>query len=160
MHIPIAVDYGVRALVDMAQHVDEGLVRTADVARRNAIPELYLEQLLHTLNRRGLTRSQRGPQGGHTLAVNPSDITLTMVVAALGETPSLVPCIDDADKCSLTQACAQRDVWRTVEQAIRNVLDTTTIEDLACRVRSASPATKATPAPVQPRKEPIAVSGL
>ncbi len=160
MHIPIAVDYGVRALVDMAQHADEGLARTADIARRNAIPELYLEQLLHTLNKRGLTRSQRGPQGGHTLAVNPSDITLTMVVAALGETPALVPCMDNLDKCSLTPGCAQRDVWRTVEQAIRSVLDTTTIEDLASRVRQAPQAAKATPEHAQPRKVPVAVSSL
>ncbi|MEK7681549.1 MAG: Rrf2 family transcriptional regulator [Chloroflexota bacterium] len=159
MHIPIAVDYGVRALVDMAQHVDQGLARTSDIARRNAIPELYLEQLLHTLNRKGLTRSQRGPQGGHALAVNPTDITLSMVVAALGETPTLVPCMDNLDKCSLVPACAQRDVWRTVEQAIRNVLDTTTIEDLVTRTRPTPPKADVAVKPMHPLKEPIAVSG-
>ncbi|MBI4308091.1 MAG: Rrf2 family transcriptional regulator [Chloroflexi bacterium] len=136
MHIPIAVDYGVRALVDLALHADTGLVRTSDIAQRNAIPELYLEQILSVLNKKGLTRSHRGPQGGHALALRSSEISLSMVMTALGETGVLVSCLDSREKCVLTPSCAQRDVWLTVGQAINSILDATTIADLANRTQA------------------------
>ena len=36
-------------------------------------------------------------------------------------------------ECKLSGACAQREVWQTVEATVQNVLDTTTIADLAAR---------------------------
>jgi hypothetical protein len=68
MRIPMKVDYGVRALVDLAQQADAGRpVRTAEIAQRQNIPEPYLDQVLTTLNKFGFIRSRRGPQGGHVL---------------------------------------------------------------------------------------------
>ena len=48
MRIPMKVDYGVRALIDLAQHGDSGPVTTSDIAYRQSIPEAYLDQLLTT----------------------------------------------------------------------------------------------------------------
>ena len=39
MYIPIKVDYGVRALVDLALYGDEGPVRASEIAKRTVIPE-------------------------------------------------------------------------------------------------------------------------
>ena len=51
MRIPMKVDYGVRALVDLAERVDASRpARTADIAGRQGIPEPYLDQVLTTLN--------------------------------------------------------------------------------------------------------------
>ena len=47
MHVPIKVDYGVRALVDLAMHGQNGPVRAADIARRTMIPAPFLAQVLH-----------------------------------------------------------------------------------------------------------------
>ena len=62
MHIPMKVDYGVRALVDLALHAGDGPVRAADIASRTVIPEAYLAQVLHALNKSGFVSSHRGPQ--------------------------------------------------------------------------------------------------
>jgi Rrf2 family protein len=144
MRIPMKVDYGVRALVDLAGQPDAHRpVRTADIAGRQGIPEPYLDQVLTTLNKFGLIASRRGPQGGHVLARAASDITLDEVVATLdGRNPPL-ECIDDATECALSGCCAQRDIWRDVEEAIHAVLTTTTIADLAQRqqARTAAPLT-------------------
>ena len=144
MRIPMKVDYGVRALVDLAEQADvRRPVRTADIAGRQGIPEPYLDQVLTTLNKFGLITSRRGPQGGHVLGRAPADITLDEVVATLdGRNPPL-ECIDDATECALSGCCAQRDIWRDVEDAIHAVLTTTTIADLARRqqARTASPLT-------------------
>ena len=136
MHIPIKVDYGVRALVDLGQHMDDGPVRATDIARRATIPEPYLAQVLHSLSKGGLVRSVRGPQGGHALAKEPSDIRLSMVMACLGGTETMVGCLDDAQLCIHVPACAQREVWRSVEQAVFSILDSTSIGDLVERTRA------------------------
>ena len=64
MHIPIKVDYGVRALVDLARYTGDRPVRATEIAARAAIPEPYLAQVLNTRRKKGLSRSQRGPRGG------------------------------------------------------------------------------------------------
>ena len=68
MKVPMKVDYGVRALVDLASHYGDKPVQTAEIADRQGIPEAYLDQVLTTLHEFGFTRSWRGPLGGHVLA--------------------------------------------------------------------------------------------
>lgn len=130
MYIPIKVDYGVRALVDLALNGTEGPVRASEIAKRTVIPEPYLAQVLHTLNKSGFTGSQRGPRGGHFLAMEPSDIRLSSVMLSLGAMETPVACLTDNTICIHSPACAQREVWRTVAEAVFNILDSTTIEDL------------------------------
>ena len=133
MKVPMKVDYGVRALVDLAQRYGDGLVQTVDIAERQSIPEPYLDQLLTTLSKFGFIRSRRGPQGGHVLAKAPSEISLGMVMAGLEGTAAPLDCIAEPTECTLSSICAQREVWRSVEEAVHSVLSATTIADLANR---------------------------
>ena len=145
MHIPIQVDYGVRALVDLAEHADEGSVRTTEIAQRQNIPEPYLARVLHMLQRHGVTRSQRGPQGGYALAKDPSEITMGAVMAYLGGYQTrLIGCLDDAGRCTWSPTCGQQGVWREVEKAIRTVLDATSIADLVERLQGTETDTQST----------------
>ena len=130
MYIPIKVDYGVRALVDLALNGTEGPVRASEIARRTVIPEQYLAQVLHTLNKSGFTGSQRGPRGGHFLAMQPSEIRLSSVMVSLGGTEAPVACLADNTICIHSPCCAQREVWKSVAEAVFNILDSTTVEDL------------------------------
>ena len=133
MHIPMKVDYGVRALVDLAQRSRSEPVRTADIAKRQYIPEPYLDQVLTTLNKFGFIHSRRGPNGGHVLAKSPEEISLGDVMATLEGRSAPLECIDTPSECNLSAACAQREVWRSVEDAIQELLDTTTVASLASR---------------------------
>ena len=133
MRIPMKVDYGVRALVDLALHGGDRPVPTAEIASRQRIPEAYLDQLLTILNKTGFIKSRRGPQGGHTLARDPREITIGMVMATLeGNTPPL-ECFVEPRECSFSSNCAQREVWKAVEEAVHNLLSATTVADLAQR---------------------------
>ncbi|MCE2404604.1 MAG: Rrf2 family transcriptional regulator [Dehalococcoidia bacterium] len=133
MKVPMKVDYGVRALVELASHQGDRPIQTSEIAARQSIPEAYLDQLMTTLHKFGLIRSRRGPSGGHILAKDPSDINLGMVMATLeGNTP-LVDCLVEPDECSLSDTCAQRDVWKSVEDAMQDLLSATTVADLAYR---------------------------
>lgn len=133
MRVPMKVDYGVRALVDLAQRYGGGAVHTVEIAGRQGIPEPYLDQLLTTLGKTGLITSRRGPQGGHVLAKAPHEISLGMVMAGLEGTAAPLECFDAPAECTLADVCAQREVWRSVEDAMHSVLSSTTIADLASR---------------------------
>ena len=136
MHIPIKVDYGVRALVDLASQSDSRPIRSTEISSRTAIPQPYLAQVLNALGKGGLIRSQRGPQGGHALAMEPEDIRLSTVMACLGSSETLVGCLDDSNSCVHVPGCAQREVWQAVDAAVFSILDSTTVADLVERTRA------------------------
>lgn len=128
-------EYGLRALFDLAQHYGQGAVQTRDIARRQDIPESYLSQLLLTLRKAGFIVSQRGPQGGHSLARPPAQIDLAEVVTALESTTAPLRCVEEGveRECRLWDRCVLRDVWQEVKQAADGVLSSTTLHDLCQR---------------------------
>lgn len=136
MKVPMKVDYGVRALVDLAMNYGDGPVQTAEIAYRQGIPEAYLDQLMTTLNKFGFIISRRGPQGGHRLAMDPNEIKLSMVMATLDGNASPLDCLINPDDCVFSDSCAQQEVWKSVEEAIQNLLGSISLADLAQRQRS------------------------
>ena len=133
MRIPMRVDYGVRALVELAQCDSDVPVQTAQIARRQGIPEAYLDQVLTTLHKAGFIRSRRGPHGGHTLSRAAENIDLAQVMGALEGRGPLLDCLVEPDGCQLSDTCAQREVWSFFEEAVRDLLSDTTIASMAYR---------------------------
>ena len=95
MRVPIRVDYGVRALVDLALHGNEsGPVRSGDISKRTTIPKAYLAHVLHSLRMAGFVSSTRGPSGGHMLDMKASEIKLSDVMYCLDGKENLVKCFE------------------------------------------------------------------
>ena len=140
MHVPVKVDYAVRALVDISLHESKGrFVRSSDTARRASIPKAYLAQVLHSLRKAGFVASTRGPNGGHALAMDAGSIRLSQIMALLDTSDNLVQCLGDSQTCCQLPNCAQQYVWKNVEQAVYGVLDAVTIGDLAVQTLSMEP---------------------
>ena len=140
MKVSTKGDYGIRALIELAHHFGEARpMQSSEIAARQKVPESYLEQLLTTLRRAGFIRSVRGPQGGHALIREPGDIRVTEVIEALEGSIMPIDCLDEGSACSKNGGCAQRDMWQDVREAILQVLDSTTIGDLAERDRAGQP---------------------
>ena len=135
MRIPMKVDYGVRAMVELALHYGKGQIQTADIASKQGIPEAYLDQLMTSLHKFGLVISRRGPQGGHRLAMDPSEIDLHMVMSTLDGSISPLDCLIHPNDCIFSETCAQQEVWKSVEDAVRDVLRNISLSDLAQRHR-------------------------
>ena len=113
----------------------KGNCRPLKLRPKQGIPESYLVQLMNTLNRCGLVQSRRGPQGGHRLAVHPSEVNLHTVMTALDGNSSPLDCLtygSDSD-CIFVGCCAQQEIWKSVEDAIESVLSDITLEHLAQR---------------------------
>ena len=140
MKIPMRVDYGVRALLELALHYGDGPVQTAEIAAKHGIPEAYLDQLMASLNKLGFVVSRRGPRGGHSLAMPPADITLSMVMSSLDANSSPLDCLVNPLDCVLSDNCAQQEVWKSVEEAILDLLSNITLASLADRQLSLAAA--------------------
>ena len=138
MKIPMKVDYGVRALVELAGHYGEGHIQTSDIASRQGIPEPYLEQLMATLQKVGFIQSRRGPQGGHSLAMKPESLDLGMIMNTLEGNGSPLDCFIDPNDCMFSDSCAQQEIWKSVEDSIKNVLSNTTLANLVQRQKDLS----------------------
>lgn len=134
MKVSKKVDYGVRALLDLAQRQGQGPIQSAEIASRQGIPEPFLDHLLTSLRKAGIIRSMRGPQGGHSLARLPSEISLGQVIAALEGSIAPLECVEESSSCALASACVQRQVWQEVAEVTRQVLDSTTLGDLVGRM--------------------------
>ncbi len=133
MRVPMKVDYGVRALVELAMRYGDGPVQTAAIAYRQGIPEPYLERLMSTLNKSGFVHSRRGPQGGHSLARDPQDVNLYDIMQELDGNGSPLDCLTLPTDCMFADSCAQKEIWQTVEYSIQQVLQATTLAHLADR---------------------------
>lgn len=125
--------YAVRAMLDLAQRWNEGLVLLKDVAHRQDVSERYLEHLFLTLKAAGLVNSIRGARGGFQLVHSPSEVRIIDVVRAVEGRLSVVECVTDPDSCTRSDQCATRDLWVDLQMAMDGVLESLTLQDLVER---------------------------
>lgn len=123
--------YGLRLMVDLAVHYQQGLVPLKEIAVRQDLSEKYLEQIMMQLNRSGLVRSVRGAQGGYTLAMDPASITVGAVLRVMEGSLTPVDCVSgDSPGCARMDQCVTAEVWRRLDAAIAGVVDSITLADL------------------------------
>lgn len=131
MRITTKGEYGIRALLELAQRYGEGPVPSAEIAAAQHVPENYLDQILLLLRRAGIVRSIRGPSGGHMLARAPEEINLGEVLSVLEGTFEPMECVNpDFSDCLLLESCTIRRVWRELKHVTDEVLYSTTLAHL------------------------------
>ena len=123
--------YGTRILIDLARHGKNGPVQIGEVSKRQGVSIKYLEQVIRPLKEAGLVESQRGPKGGHTLAVDPRKISLGKVVRLLETHSHIVDCITEPESCSISEDCRVRKAWQSAVDAFYKELDSVTVASLA-----------------------------
>ncbi len=133
MKISTRARYGTRALLDLALNGGKEPVLLKGIAERQEISLHYLEHLVAPLVAKGIVRSTRGAHGGVWLAKLPRDIRLSEVIQLFEGSMAPVECVDKPEVCRRSKACATRDVWRELKNAIDGVLDSVTLQDLVDR---------------------------
>jgi Rrf2 family protein len=143
-------EYGLRALMDLAAHYGEGPIQSRVIARRQGLPEPYLNQLMSRLRRAGLVTSKRGPSGGHLLSRPPSEISLREAFEVLEGSVAPWWCVevDDPD-CEFAPGCGLRPVWKAIGSAAASVLGRLTLADL--KPALSSPPARDRPGPRRQR---------
>lgn len=130
MKLSTRTRYAVRAIIELAQNNSNKPLQLKIIAQRQEISVKYLEQLMAILRSAGFVRSIRGSKGGYVLAKAPNQIKLNEILHRLEGTVATVECVENEDCCSRSADCAARYLWTQVEQAIENVLQSITLQDL------------------------------
>ncbi|MFC1850477.1 RrF2 family transcriptional regulator [candidate division CSSED10-310 bacterium] len=131
MKISTKSRYGIRALYDLAIYQDNGPVQLRDIARRQSLSEKYLEQLMARLKASGLIKSIRGPHGGYLLTKPPEKIKVVDIFEILEGPLEPVPCTSSSFRCPSRSVCAAFDLWKRIYNSMKDVLEGTTLADLA-----------------------------
>ena len=133
MKLSTKARYGMRAMLDLALHRGRGPVLVKGIAKRQEISENYLEHLVLSLKAAGLVNSTRGARGGYSVAKPPARIKLIDVIQALEGSLSLVECVNAPRVCHRANSCVTRDIWSEMALAMKDVLKSTTLQDLVER---------------------------
>ena len=123
-------DYGMAAVLYLAQR-NETLRHSVDeISRATNIPEQFLRKIFQTLARSGIVNSFKGRGGGVSLARSPRDITVAEVIRPLEKDLGLVRCLREKEPCPRSSECRASDFWRKTQQNFLQILNRTTIKDL------------------------------
>jgi Rrf2 family transcriptional regulator, cysteine metabolism repressor len=130
MNISVKSEYALKAVFDLASQYlarrESGAqmppIKIADIARRQRIPQKFLELILAGLKQSGFVDSRRGAEGGYLLARPPDSITV-------GEVLRTVENVKGSSRPRSNDPFAE--IWRRVDAAVSDVLDQTTFAELA-----------------------------
>lgn len=116
--------YGLTIMMALAKKHGDGPTSLKSIAKDHQLSEHYLEQLVGPLRNAGLVKSVRGAYGGYTLTRDPETITAGDIIRVLEGPITPVEIMDDEEP-------AKRDLWIKIRDAVKEVLDSTTLEELA-----------------------------
>ena len=125
--------YGLRLMTELARAHGRGPLSLTEIARVEALPLPYLEQLVVPLRKAGLVEGTRGLHGGYTLARDPKDMTAGDILRILEGPVNLVDCtaldyIHGA--CEREGDCFSSGLWHRIKATVEAILDQTTLDDL------------------------------
>ena len=135
MRISTRSRYGARAMAELAAASPGRPISVKELAENQKLSTKYLEQIMAILKAAGLVRPVRGLHGGYTLTASPGRISLNDVVGALESGPALAECVADPDSCPMRANCPTHDTWVELKEAMTKVLERTTLQDLAERLK-------------------------
>lgn len=135
-------EYGLRAMIDLAAwNYGDAVVQIKDIAERQQIPSKFLEQILLTLKNAGLLRSKMGVGGGYYLAKPADQINLGQIVRILDGPLAPVRCVSqmayEPCGCPDEETCGLKLIMSDVRNAIADILDHTSLADVARRSENA-----------------------
>lgn len=125
MNISVKGEYALQAILDLAMNQRGQPVKIADIARREKIPQKFLELILAGLKQGGFVESRRGAEGGYLLSRPADSITVGQVIRYV-----------EGSKASNGSGSKHKgespfsQMWREVDEAVSSVIDQTTFADI------------------------------
>ena len=127
--------YALHALIYLAKEYNRGPVLISELARKEKMPQKFLESILLDLKNHGLLQSKRGKGGGYLLGKGPNTITLGQIMRMFDGPLAPVSCVSQSayhrcHECKNEQHCPIRLVMKEVRGAMSKILDQTTLADM------------------------------
>jgi Rrf2 family cysteine metabolism transcriptional repressor len=125
LNISVKGEYALLALFDLSTQPPGEPIKIAAIAKRQKIPQKFLELILAQLKQGGFVESRRGAEGGYLMARSPGQISV-------GEVLRHVEGVKARGR-PRHQETPFTEVWDQVERAISSILDQTNFQALARR---------------------------
>ncbi len=131
MKLSRETQYGLTGVLYLASQPAGAVINVADISEATGISFPFLAKICNRLARGGVLRAHRGRSRGYALARSPALLSVREVVEAI-EGPNLFHhCVFWSDACSDAQPCVMHELWVQVRPRIANLMDETSIDDLA-----------------------------
>jgi Rrf2 family cysteine metabolism transcriptional repressor len=127
MNISVKGEYALLALFDLALQRQDQPTKIGEIAKRQGIPQKFLELILAGLKQGGFVESRRGAEGGYLLARSAEAITVGQVLEFMEAKSKSNGKRRSEDPFS--------DMWSKVDRAVSDVVDRTSFAELARRWR-------------------------
>ena len=142
--------YGLKAVLSLAGDPQLQPAVVAELARREAIPRKFLEQILLELKHRGVLQSRRGRGGGYQLTRPADRLSIGEIIRALDGPIAPTSCVSQTayvkcDECGDEETCGVRIVMKEVHAATTRILDSTTVADVIRSVEAVKAVRVAAP---------------
>ena len=135
LRLTSAADYAIRAMIHLACLPDGGVALRSEIAEAQYIPTSFMAKILRSLVRARLLRSSRGVNGGFSLARPAADVNMLEIVEAIEGPLALTDCVPSPSGCGWAADCPASAVWLKVQDAMKDTLKATTLEDLVSTPR-------------------------
>ncbi|HET9060591.1 MAG TPA: Rrf2 family transcriptional regulator, partial [Acidimicrobiales bacterium] len=140
-------DYVMRAAICLARAFAEGSSRKIrEVVDATDVPRSFASQILADLVRAGIATSKAGRDGGYRLARPPAQVTVLEVVEAAEGPLRFDRCALGDGPCRWQDVCPLHETWSEVAMALRQLLASTSLEEVAERDAAIESGTYAVPA--------------
>ncbi len=128
--------YAIKALLAVYRDTGGKPVHIYDIAKNENIPQKFLELIMLDLKKTGVINSKRGKGGGYYLTAEPAEIRIGTIIRALEGPIALLACASvtkykKCDDCFDETACSLRHLMQEVREKTAEILDKTTLIDLA-----------------------------
>jgi Rrf2 family cysteine metabolism transcriptional repressor len=132
MNVSQKCQYALRAIFELAKSRRAQPTPAPEIAGAQAIPAKFLELILAELKHGGFVESRRGMRGGYLLLGRPDRVTVGDVIRFVDGPVGPVRCVSGAEEadCPLYGDCAFMGMWSRARDALNQVFDGTTFQDL------------------------------
>lgn len=127
MNSSVKGEYALHAIFDLASQPPGEPIKIAEIARRQKIPQKFLELILASLKQGGFVESRRGAEGGYLLARSADSLTVGEILRFIEGVPQ------GKGRSRRKTETPFTDLWQQVDRAVSGILDQTTFAELIRR---------------------------
>jgi len=121
--------YVLRLVLDIARHSDIRYISSHDIIKRQNISQSCIWKLLKRLTKKGIIKSNTGPDGGYFLSKKPEDINVYNILLAVGEVINYTEELDKPEEVS-EEYLAVAEFFTDLDRNMNEYLKSITLADL------------------------------
>ncbi len=127
------IEYAILAIRYISIHKGNGCTSVKEISESENIPYDLLAKILQKLSKTNLLISQKGPNGGYTLGIEPYTISISDIMEAVEEEIKITDCNKDNGSridCNKYDCCSIRAPLKKIQEEVKKVFHQTKLTDL------------------------------